>query len=134
MRSINVTVLRVALALPLAFEACWLVGFVVGADRRPLNLLIALGVWLLPALGLGAGCLLIFIAPRGHRLWYAVAASGLWLIFLDLYSWHDIIAPSWRPSVEFVVGLYAVLLALAFVLGRIPGRFGGSHGNTSPGT
>jgi hypothetical protein len=122
MGGVNVTVLRVALALPLAFEAYRLVGFVVRSEAPPLTLLIGMGVWLLPALVLAAACLLLFVAPHGRRLWYVVAVSGLWLIFLDLYSWHGIVAPSWRPSVDFAAGLYAALLALAFLLGRVPAR------------
>ena len=121
MNDVNATVLRTALALPLAFEAYHLVGFVARADGRPLILLISLGAWLLPATGLFAACILIFIAPRGRRLWYLVAASGAWLVILELYVWHALgLSYPWRPSVEFAVGLYAVLLALAFLLGRLP--------------
>ena len=71
-------------------------------------------------MSLAAGCVLVLVEPRGRRLWYAVGAAGLWLIVVDLWTWHDIIAPSWRPSVESAIGAYAVLLAAAFLLGHAP--------------
>jgi hypothetical protein len=126
-RGVNATVLRVALALSLAFEAYRLVGFVFRAET-PLGVLIGLGVCALPAMGLAAACVLIFLAPRGRRVWYLVVGRGAWLMIFDvifdyLYLWYALgRSYPWRPSVEFAVGLYAALLALAFLLGRQPSR------------
>ncbi len=120
MQRANPGLLRVAIALPLAFEAYRLVKLVSRAHVRGVDLLVAHFLWLLPAVILAAGAVLVLIEPRGRRLWYAVGAAGSWLIAVDFRTWHDIIVPSWRPSVESAIGLYAALLAAAFLLGHAP--------------
>lgn len=120
MQSVNLGLLRVAIALPLAFEAHRLVKIVSWAPVRGVDLLVVLFLWVLPAVILAAGAVLVLIEPRGRRLWYAVGAAGSWLIAVDVWTWHDIIAPSWRPSAVSAIGLYAALLAAAFLLGHAP--------------
>ena len=120
MQRVNLGLLRIAIALPLAFEAYRLVRLVSRAHAHGLDLFVVLLLWVLPAVILAAGSVLVLLEPHGRRLWYAVAVAGLWLMFVDYWAWHDIVSPSWRPSVEFAIGLYAALLAAAFLLGRSP--------------
>ena len=117
MQGANTAALRVALALPLAFEAYRLITFAMRADRwSALSFLIVIGETLLPALGFSAACVLVLPGRSSRMLWLLLAASGLWLVSVDLYTWRGVRAP-WRPSVEFAMGTYAMLLALAFLLG-----------------
>ena len=117
MRDVNTMVLRIALALPLAYEAYRLAGFAVRADSwDALSLVANKSVSLLPALAFGLACVLVLL-DRGWRWpWLVPAAGGVWLVFVDLYQWRGVAAP-WRPSVDFAMGLYVVLLAVAFLLG-----------------
>jgi hypothetical protein len=118
MRDVNTAALRTALALPLAYEAYRLLVFAVRADSwDALSLLANKSVSLLPALALGLGCVLALLDRGSRWLWLVPAVGGAWLIFVDLYQWRGVAAP-WRPSVDLAMGLYAVLLAVAFLLGH----------------
>ena len=108
--------LRVALAIPLAFESYRLATYAVDADRWDLrSSLISTAVWFLPAIGIGAACVLVLLARGPRWPWLAVAVSGLWLALLEAYVPYAL-GISWRPSVDLVIGLYAASLALAFLL------------------
>lgn len=60
-------------------------------------------------------CALLLLARSSRWMWLGLAASGLWLVLAELYTYRAVSAPL-RPSVELVMGLYAVFLALAFLL------------------
>jgi hypothetical protein len=131
-------VLRIALALPLAFESYRLATYTVTADRWDLrSSLISAAVWFLPAIGIGAACVLVLLARGPRWAWLAVAVSGLWLALVEAYITYAL-GISWRPSVDLVMGLYAAFLALAFLLdprllsGRTSPRDGSGRAPVTP--
>ena len=120
MEGANPRALRVTLAVPLAFEAYTLVlPAFRDPDWRPLSYLVFAVIQGLPAVVFAAACLCVLLGRSPRWLWLALAASGVWRIFLDLYLSRAVALP-WRPSVDFVIGLYAVLLAVAFLLAASP--------------
>lgn len=133
------TVLRVALALPLASEGYRLVTWGARADSWDLSsLLINKGQAFIPAILLFAACVLLLFGRSSRWIWLGLAASGLWLVFAELYVQRFVSAPL-HPSVELAMGLYAVCLALAFLLDpvSVPGRTsqrqaGGRRGPAPP--
>jgi hypothetical protein len=128
----DVTALRVALAVPLAYEVYRLVTFGVAASSWSLpSWLFGKGVLLLPALGLALGCVLLFVGRTWRWAWLLVLTSGLWVAFVDAYPHIQVTYP-WRPSVDLVMGVYAVVLALAFLVGAHRPR-GERSGGTSAG-
>jgi hypothetical protein len=115
-------VVRIALAVPMAYEAYgigeanWR-GLHVGVPAFPLV------VWTLVALGLLLGCVLVIALPRARWAWSAVAASGLVVLLVSLAVADMILQghlpdESWWFLSHAVIGAYAVLLASAFLFGR----------------
>jgi hypothetical protein len=118
MRAGSSVALRLALALPLALEGYRLVTFAGRADSWDLgSFLVNKGLAYLPAIFFLAACVLLLLARTSRWIWLGLAASGLWLVFVEVYTYHAVSAP-FRPSIEVALGLYAVCLALAFLLDR----------------
>ena len=109
--------LRVALAVPMLYGA-W--------SLRPVLPQTTLGVLYvsLPALGLLLGCALLVGDWRARWAWGIVAASGLWITFAFLYTYsrlfdmHGDRLLLHRFPAEAAFGVYAFILALAFIVSR----------------
>lgn len=124
--------LRIALALPMA----WLSYYAWSNWGLGLNLgFYAAGPWWfaltlgLPVLGFLLGCVLALSGSRARWLWVIVVVSGLWLPFglswasighlSGYWPWWGMTWPSGIPHEAvgtFALDVYAILLALGFVL------------------
>ena len=117
--SIDSAVLRVALAVPLAYEAYRLVTFAATASSWDLLSWVAgKGSVLLPALGLVLGCALVVFGRTWPWAWLLVAASGVWVFLYDVYP-HAQLSYPWRVSTEMALGVYTSGLAAAVLIGRL---------------
>jgi hypothetical protein len=125
--------LRVALALPMAYLVCHLWGFRSYHNATSVRFAEAVAV---PALGLLVGCFLVISSSRARWPWLVVAVGALWLPFGlnwllygrlgHLWPWYPgwlIPEPwTWRYTyLDYVLGyaapgVYALLLAMAFLL------------------
>jgi hypothetical protein len=107
----------VALAVPLLYGA-WLLGFTLRI--APLGRFYDY----LPALGLLFGCVLLLGGWNAHWAWGVVAASGLWTVSLLVYDYTRLLTghgPHWVYRFYYAqtaIGIYAFILALAFILNR----------------
>ncbi len=125
--------MRIALAAPLGY-GLFLLGTLereLVADRAMLSLTVGAGVLLL---GLATGCVLLFVAPDARWTWLAVAAAGLYILFVWYFAIHlgflgEVRGTNWRPGREAAVGAYAVVLASAVFVKR---SRKGSHVPRSP--
>ena len=116
MAALENTLLRVALALPLAYGAYVLAPFPAtdGSSLGVVLVKVALGG--LPALGMVLGCVLLIARWTPWWAWSLVAASGLWIALLDVYVHVEVSDVDRLPDELIVIGAYTCLLALAFVV------------------
>jgi hypothetical protein len=109
MRRLSGILLRVALALPMAYGA-WSLG------QFMTNLVAYSGYVIVP--GLVLGCVLVLTGLKARWPWCIVAASGLWLayLFVSSYRFFGLGYLLRHLPAPVVVGVYAIILALAFIL------------------
>jgi len=116
MHGVSGAVLRIALVLPMAYEAYRLVALgLLGFAGESWS--VALLLWVavlcgLPALGLLIGCAFVVARWSAPWVWWVVAVCGPWIV----YSASVAESGGLRPSAGAVNGVYAFLLAVAFLL------------------
>lgn len=115
MRRLSSLLLRIALAVPLVWEAYRCMTFcVIDVDRRLGIPWLTLAAFLvLPGLGMLLGCVLLLVLRRARWGWLAIAASGLLIVLVWYLAFPQ---TTWRPQPDAAIGAYAALLAFAFLL------------------
>lgn len=120
-------VLRIALAVPMAYET-YRIGenhwHALQAGVPAFRIVLSA----LPVFGLPLGCVLVIALPHARWTWLAVAADGLFLLFVfsvDVHSYYHLMPSGAERSPLLAadarlaaVSAYAVLLASACLLAR----------------
>ena len=121
MQELGSLVLRIALAVPMAYET-----YVIVEGRwdslqggvPAFHVVISA----LPGLGFPLGCVLVIALPRVRWAWWAVAASGLLLLLVSYATVHlansAVHEETLLLATNAAIGVYTVLLASACMLTR----------------